>query len=123
MPAAGPGARSRSGSRDYAGLVAARLGDRVTHWATLNEPWCSAYLGYHVGVHAPGRQDVREAVCAAHHLLVAHGLGTEAIRAARPDSRIGLVLNVAPVIGRDGVSTDTVRRVDGLRTAGSSMPC
>ncbi len=100
---------------DFAGLVAARLGDRVTHWATLNEPWCSAYLGYYVGVHAPGRQDAREAVSAAHHLLVAHGLGTEAIRAARPDSRVGVVLNVAPVIGRDGVSTDTVRRVDGLR--------
>ncbi|HEX7004718.1 MAG TPA: family 1 glycosylhydrolase, partial [Trueperaceae bacterium] len=31
---------------NYADLVTARLGDRVQAWATLNEPWCSAYLGY-----------------------------------------------------------------------------
>ena len=30
------------------------LGDRVRHWITLNEPWCSAFLGYGCGAHAPG---------------------------------------------------------------------
>ena len=39
---------------DYARIVGERLGDRVSVWTTLNEPWCSAYLGYGSGVHAPG---------------------------------------------------------------------
>jgi beta-glucosidase len=39
---------------DYAGIVAERLGDRVARWATLNEPWVSAFVGHAAGVHAPG---------------------------------------------------------------------
>ncbi|CAM5353207.1 beta-glucosidase [Streptomyces tanashiensis] len=40
---------------EYAGIVAGAVGDRVKRWTTLNEPWCSAFLGYGSGVHAPGR--------------------------------------------------------------------
>ena len=58
-----------------------RLGDRVTSWITLNEPWCSAYLGYGVGVHAPGLRDRQAAIDAAHHLLLGHGLAVPRIRA------------------------------------------
>ena len=58
---------------DYAAIVADHLGDRVKIWATLNEPWCSAYLGYAAGIHAPGRQEPDSAHRAAHHLMLGHG--------------------------------------------------
>ena len=109
-----PARASASWFADYAGLVAARLGDRVTHWATLNEPWCAAYLGHYSGIHAPGQRDAAAAVAASHHLLLGHGLAAAAIRAVRPAGRVGLVLNPAPVVGRDGVDEDTVRRIDGM---------
>jgi beta-glucosidase len=65
---------------DYARIVARALGDRVDTWSTLNEPWCSAYLGYASGVHAPGAQDDERALRAVHHLNLAHGLAARAIR-------------------------------------------
>jgi beta-glucosidase len=80
----------------YAGVVAGRLGDRLPYLATLNEPWCSSHLGYRVGVHAPGRKEPAAALAAGHHLLVAHGLAVEAIRAAAPGVRAGIVLNFEP---------------------------
>jgi beta-glucosidase len=67
---------------DYTTAVANRLADRVTTWTTLNEPWCSAFLGHASGDHAPGRRDPRAAFRASHHLLLAHGLATQALRAA-----------------------------------------
>ncbi|GAA4233345.1 beta-glucosidase [Streptosporangium album] len=82
---------------DYARAVHERLGDRVQHWTTLNEPWVSAFLGYGNGVHAPGRQDPAAALRAAHHLLLGHGLATQALRAGGAEE-ITLVLNLAPVI-------------------------
>ncbi len=50
------------------------LGDRLSTVITLNEPWCSAYLGYASGVHAPGRTEPAAALAAVHHLNLAHGL-------------------------------------------------
>ena len=100
---------------DYAATVVDALGDRVRRWATLNEPWCAAYLGHASGVHAPGWQDAAASVASAHHLLLAHGLATSAMRAQRPGIEVGIVLNPAPVVAREGVTADTVRRVDGLR--------
>src|SRR5262245_58679822 len=50
----------------YAEAMGQRLGDRVRHWITLNEPWCSAFLGYLHGEHAPGRHDLRLALSASH---------------------------------------------------------
>jgi beta-glucosidase len=86
----------------YAEVVARRLGDRVTHWITLNEPWCAAYLGYGTGVHAPGIQSMEAAVTAGHHLLLAHGLAVPRLRAlARPDARVGITLNLTPVYAAD----------------------
>ena len=69
---------------EYAQIVAEALGDRVEQWTTLNEPWCSAFLGYASGVHAPGRTEPLASLRAAHHLNLAHGLGTSALRAAMP---------------------------------------
>ncbi|MEU3895367.1 GH1 family beta-glucosidase [Streptomyces sp. NPDC045251] len=82
---------------DYASVVAARLGDRVTQWATLNEPLCSAWIGHLEGRMAPGLTDLTAAVHASYHLLLAHGLATRAIRAAAPGAQIGLVTNHSTV--------------------------
>ena len=62
---------------DYARICFENFGDRVKHWITLNEPWCSAFLGYGIGVHAPGRIDHDEAYVAAHHLILAHANAVE----------------------------------------------
>jgi beta-glucosidase len=95
--------------------VVAALGDRVRFWTTLNEPWCSAFLGYGSGQHAPGRHDAAGAVAAAHHLLLGHGLATEALR-AHGAAQVGITLNLYPVIPLDDdpAVRDAARRVDGL---------
>src|SRR3954468_6289681 len=59
---------------EYAMIVFHALADRVKTWTTLNEPWCSAMLGYAYGAHAPGRRDLRAAIRAVHHLLLGHGM-------------------------------------------------
>lgn len=102
---------------EYAGAVARELGDRVGMWATLNEPWCSAFLGYSSGVHAPGRTNSAEGLAAAHHLLLAHGLGVQALRAElSPTSGIMISLNLAAVRpeSESASDADAVRRIDGL---------
>ncbi|MFJ5516869.1 GH1 family beta-glucosidase [Streptomyces griseoluteus] len=81
----------------YAAAVAERLGDRVTHWATLNEPLCSAWIGHLEGKMAPGWTDLTAAVRASYHLLLGHGLATQAIRAAAPGAEIGIVTNLSTV--------------------------
>ena len=82
---------------DYAQGVARRLGDRVASISTHNEPWVMATLGYETGIFAPGIQDRRQAMQAAHHLLLSHGLATQALRAAGCRSPLGIVLNLSPV--------------------------
>lgn len=87
---------------EYAEIVAQRLGDRVASWITLNEPWCSAYLGYGIGVHAPGRVDRQAAIDAAHHLLLGHGLAVPRIRAHVPaNTPVGVTLLINPVYAAD----------------------
>jgi beta-glucosidase len=81
---------------EYAGVVAARLGDRVRHIATVNEPYVVSDHGYRLGSHAPGRTEPQAALAAAHHLLVAHGLAVQALRAAAPQVATGIVLNFHP---------------------------
>ncbi|WP_199534755.1 GH1 family beta-glucosidase [Rhodoferax lacus] len=78
---------------DYAELVARHLGDRLPRVATLNEPWCSAFLGHDLGVFAPGGQNRAESLVAAHHLMLAHGLGMQAWRTVQPNTLLGIVLN------------------------------
>jgi len=102
---------------EYAGVVADRLGDRLHTFITLNEPWCSAYLGYGSGVHAPGRTDHADVLAAVHHLNLAHSLATTAIRAARPDATVGLTLNLAWVNPATDAPADVAaaQRIDGLQ--------
>lgn len=79
---------------DYTNAVVQRLGDRVKYWTTFNEPFCTAFLGYRDGVHAPGYRDEARSLRAAHHVLLAHGLGAQAIRAIHPKAQVGIVLNM-----------------------------
>jgi beta-glucosidase len=81
---------------DYTAVVVRALGDRVTHWITLNEPWCTAYLSHDIGLHAPGLKDPALATQVAHHTLLAHGMALQAIRANTPrpaDTQAGITLN------------------------------
>ncbi|WP_225753733.1 GH1 family beta-glucosidase [Actinotalea sp. Marseille-Q4924] len=79
----------------YARVVAEALGDRVWMWTTLNEPWCSSFLGYASGVHAPGRTDAAASLAAVHHLNLGHGLAVRAIRdVLGDDARVSVTLNL-----------------------------
>lgn len=97
---------------DYAGILADALGDGVGLWVTHNEPWVSAFIGHGYGVHAPGIRDWATAFQAGHHLLVSHGLATQAVRAAIGSAaRVGIVL--------DQYAVDTVSdRPEDLEAAG-----
>jgi beta-galactosidase len=101
--------------RDYAEITQAALSDVVKHWMTLNEPWCSAFLGYGNGEHAPGRTEGADAMKAVHHLLLGHGLALQAIK--QSDNTVGIALNPAPVYAASPseADRDAARRVDGLR--------
>lgn len=83
---------------DYARRTVEALGDLASDWITLNEPWCSAFLGYGYGPHAPGRTDIRAAVAAAHHLNLAHGLALREIREVAPDAKVGITNIVTDVV-------------------------
>ncbi|MGW3957517.1 GH1 family beta-glucosidase [Streptomyces sp. NPDC004752] len=102
---------------EYARLVGEALGDRVEQWITLNEPWCSAFLGYGSGVHAPGRTDPAASLRAAHHLNLAHGLATSALRSVMPArNTIAISLNssVVRTVSRDPADLAAGRRIDDL---------
>ena len=79
---------------EYAQAVVGRLGDRVRHWITHNEPWVHAWIGHAWGEHAPGRTSETDAVAAAHHLLLSHGWAAQEIRRSSPDARVGITLNL-----------------------------
>ncbi|MFJ2473009.1 GH1 family beta-glucosidase [Streptomyces sp. NPDC087659] len=102
---------------DYARIVADALGDRVERWTTLNEPWCSAFLGYASGVHAPGRTDPVAALRAAHHLNLAHGLAAQTLRTALPArGQVSVSVNPSAVRARTDseADLDARRRIDAL---------
>ncbi|HKE19401.1 MAG TPA: family 1 glycosylhydrolase [Kofleriaceae bacterium] len=99
---------------DYAVLVADALADRVRHWSTVNEPWCSAFEGHMSGRHAPGAQSAATAVRVAHHLLLGHGLAAVALR-SRGAAEVGISLNLIPAepVDDSPASQDAGRLVDG----------
>ncbi len=97
---------------EYAEIVTRRLGDRVANWITLNEPWCSAYLGYGIGIHAPGIRDRQAAINAAHHLLLGHGLAVPRMRAHLPSSaQVGITLVLNQIYSTDE-RAETARDVE-----------
>jgi len=102
---------------DYAEIMGRALGDRVGLWTTLNEPWCSAFLGYGSGVHAPGRTDPAATLRAAHHLNLGHGLAVGALREVLPASaQTSITLNLHQVRPLTGSPEDAeaARRIDAV---------
>ncbi len=92
--------------RDYVDLISQAFGDRVYSYATLNEPFCSAYLGYEAGIHAPGIVGKEFGKKAAHHLLLAHGLAMQVLTRNSPHTKNGIVLNFTPSYGESSSAED-----------------
>lgn len=102
---------------DYAAIMAGALGDRVGTWTTFNEPWCSAFLGYGSGVHAPGRTEPASALRAAHHLNLAHGRAIEVLRGQLPAAaQTSVTLNLHQVrpLTASAADADAARRIDAV---------
>ena len=101
---------------DYAALMAERLGDRVRSFATHNEPWVTATLGHEQGHFAPGIKDRAVAMQVSHHCLLSHGLAMKAMRSARSNIDVGIVLNLSPVYSASDSPADRMlaSREDGL---------
>ena len=92
---------------DFATDCYLAFGDRVSWWLTINEPWIVGLLGYLHGLHAPGYEDdVRGEVTVFHHLLLAHGLATQAYRGSGSTGRIGAAPNLAPHYPASGDPAD-----------------
>jgi beta-glucosidase len=86
---------------DYSTAVVERFGDRVKKFSPINEPWVVSWLGYGIGIHAPGIINRRSAFAAAHHTVIAHAASTNAMRAVRNDILTGPVLNQARHVADD----------------------
>ncbi len=99
---------------DYAEAVARRLGDRVKHWVTINEPLTVVAAGYVSGDHAPGQRHPLRAFRVAHHLLLAHGASLQRLRALVPDAEVGPALNLFPVIPNTRADVRLAERIDAL---------
>ncbi|QAY71693.1 glycosyl hydrolase family protein [Xylanimonas protaetiae] len=102
---------------DYAMTVHEALSDRVRVWTTLNEPWCSSFLSYTGGEHAPGRMSRTDGVAAAHHLLLAHGLAAAAIHEVDPEAVVGLTVNLTvpdPADPDDPADVAAAAKHDGM---------
>jgi beta-glucosidase len=100
---------------DYALVLGKELGDRVSAITTLNEPWCSAYLGYASGEHAPGRTEDALAYRAAHHLNLAHGRAVTAMRDVLPtgaDVSVALNLHQVQAASERAEDVAAARHVD-----------
>jgi beta-glucosidase len=93
--------------RDYAGVVADALGDGVKHWMAFNEPWIFTILGYHLGIHAPGRHEIDSAIKATHTVNLAQGMAVRAIRESKnhPDA-VGTAFSMSPVHPETGSLED-----------------
>lgn len=100
----------------YVDVITRRLGDRVKDWITLNEPWCSSFLSYWIGEHAPGRKSLKDALAATHTLLRAHGAAVPIVRANSPGARVGITLNLAQVYPATESEADraAAHRYDGF---------
>jgi beta-glucosidase len=99
----------------FADVVSQRIGDRVRHWITHNEPWCVSMLGYGTGHHAPGKAERAQALAAAHHVLLSHGMAVPILRANSPGSEVGITLNLTPTTPASDSEQDiaAARRFDG----------
>lgn len=99
---------------DYATACAEAFGDRVNRWITLNEPWCTSWLGYRSGVHAPGRQDLSAAIASAHHTALAHATATRALKFVRPTCQVGITVNMTNYVVAAGADAEAFEASDLL---------
>jgi len=101
----------------YVEAMTKRLGDRVKHWITHNEPWCTSMIGNFEGIHAPGLTDFKTALQVCHHVLLSHGKAVPLIRANVPDAKVGISLSLHPLRAASDSSADrdAMARHDGLR--------
>jgi beta-glucosidase len=103
--------------RDYAEAVYESLGDRVQHWTTFNEPFCSTLLSYGAGIHAPGVISQQAALAAVHHTHLAHGLAVSTLRQLGAQN-LGITLNLSNAVPddpEDEADLDAARRFDALQ--------
>jgi beta-glucosidase len=102
---------------EYAGMVAAALGDRVRHWITHNEPWVAAFVGHRDGLFPPGRTDFTEALTVAHHILLSHGRAVAEIRSRVLGASVGIALDCRPATPAGDRAEDVAaaRHFDGFR--------
>ena len=99
---------------EFCKAVFQKLGARVRHWITLNEPYCAAFLGYYEGRQAPGIRDFSAALQAAYHLYIGHGLAVRYFREQGMDGEIGITLNLMPQRPfREKEDADSARLADG----------
>jgi beta-glucosidase len=81
---------------DYTAIMAKALGDRIDTWAIFNEPWVFTYLGYGIGIHAPGKTGYRNFLKASHTVNLAQGEAFRAMKAASPRAKIGSAYSMSP---------------------------
>jgi beta-glucosidase len=91
---------------DYAAILAKNLGDRITVWAPFNMPWSFTWLGYGVGVHAPGKSDYNLFLKAAHTVSLAQGQSFRSIKAVSSKATVGSAYGMAPAYPRTDSEAD-----------------
>ncbi|HLI06020.1 MAG TPA: GH1 family beta-glucosidase [Ktedonobacteraceae bacterium] len=97
---------------DYVEAVSRRLGDRVHHWITLNEPWVAAFMGNETGEHAPGLRNSKLAWQVSHNLLLGHALAVPILRAnGGAGTEVGITLSMSPIYP----ASDKVEDVESAR--------
>ena len=101
----------------YVDVVSDRLGDRVRNWITQCEPWVISWLGYGLGEHAPGRRSEADALAAAHHVLLGHGLAAEVLRSRSAEANVGITIDLVAFHPLTDSPADlaAVTRSDGSR--------
>jgi beta-glucosidase len=100
---------------DYAALVMERYGNRVKYWATHNEPWCSSFLSFDLGIHAPGKTDRYEAMAVGKGLLMAHGKAIKKMREINPSAQLGIVIN--PIVSFPHTSSERDQKAAEIHQA------
>lgn len=105
---------------EYAKIIAEHYSDRVKNFFTLNEPQCTAGLGYYTGEHAPGlKVSARDFFHLWHNLLKAHGRGVQALREF---SKGPVKVGMAPCGALYIPATDSPEDIEAARKATFSLP-
>ncbi len=99
---------------EYASLVAKRLGDRISSIVTLNEPHVFTWLGYGLGVHAPGHKNLQEYAASVRTALLAHGRAVVALRSVKESLAIGIANSLLRIEPASPEETQAASRMDQI---------